>query len=77
MCIHVGAHPCVHVGVRGHTVDVALCFLNQNLSLTWTFPKRLGWLSRKLQGFTLLCLPKATVTGLTFLHLGSGDETQV
>lgn len=23
-CVCVGAHPCVHVGVRGHIVDVAL-----------------------------------------------------
>lgn len=23
-CVYVGAHPCAHVGVRGHTVDVAL-----------------------------------------------------
>lgn len=81
-CVYVGAHPCVHVGVRGHTIDVALVapgtFLFESESLIGLdVSKELGWMSRKLQGSTLLCLPKATVTGLTFFCLGSGDETQV
>lgn len=74
---------CAHVGVRGHAVDVALVapgiflFESESLIIGLDISKELGWLSRKLQESTLLCLPKATVTGLTFFRLGFGDETQV
>lgn len=82
MCVCGCSSMCEHVGVRGHTIDVALVapgtFLFESESLIdLDVSKELGWLSRKLQGSTLLCLPKATVTGLTFFRLGSGDETQV